>query len=127
VSSAGHVRYQHEAAYLLVKGRPPTPANPIGDVIPWTGYTGNKLHPTQKPVPVLLPLIEAFSRRGGLVLDPFAGSGSTLVAARKLGRDYLGIELDDTYHATAMGRLARLSATTNPFQVPVHSGPICAP
>lgn len=44
--------------------------------IDWT-YSGNKLHPTQKPVSVLLPLVETFSPAQGTVLDPFAGSGST--------------------------------------------------
>ena len=65
----------------------------------------NRLHPTQKPLPVLLPLVETFSLPGGLVLDPFAGSGSTLVAAKMLGRAYLGIELDAGYHAIASRRL----------------------
>ena len=55
----------------------------------WT-YSGNKLHPTQKPLSVLLPLIETFSTPGGLVLDPIAGSGSTLIALRMLGRTFLG-------------------------------------
>jgi hypothetical protein len=73
------VRYQHECAYLLAKGDPKPPECTIGDVIAWA-YSGNRLHPTQKPLSVLLPLIEAFSVLGGLVLDPFAGSGSTLVA-----------------------------------------------
>ena len=104
-SATRHVRYQHECAYLLAKGNPPEPAWPIGDVIDWT-YSGNRLHPTQKPLPVLLPLIETFSSPGGLVLDPFAGSGSTLVAAAMLGRGYLGIELDAGYHQAAVCRLA---------------------
>ena len=99
------VRYQHECAYLLAKGDPKQPAATISDVIAWT-YSGNRLHPTQKPLPVLLPLVEAFSAPGGLVLDPFAGSGSSLLAAKKLGRDWLGIELDAEYHATARARLA---------------------
>lgn len=103
-SSEKYVRYQHECAYLLAKGYPKEPRHTIGDVIDWT-YSGNKLHPTQKPLPVLLPLIETFSAPGGLVLDPFAGSGSTLLAARMLGRDYLGIELDAGYHAAANKRL----------------------
>jgi DNA modification methylase len=55
--------------------------------------------------PALLPLIETFSAPGGLVLDPFAGSGSTLLAARMLDRPYLGIELDAGYHALASQRL----------------------
>jgi DNA modification methylase len=98
------VRYQHECAYLLAKGSPKQPSTTVGDVIPWS-YTGNRLHPTQKPLPVLLPLVETFSTPGGLVLDPFAGSGSSLVAAKTLGRDWLGIELDAGYHAVAAERL----------------------
>jgi adenine-specific DNA-methyltransferase len=106
VSSTRYMRYRHESAYLLAKGHPVTPKRPIEDVIPWTTYSGNKLHPTQKPLSVLLPLIETFSAPGGLVLDPFAGSGSTLVAAKMLGRAFTGIELDAGYHRIASRRLA---------------------
>lgn len=104
-SSSRFVRYQHECAHLLAKGFPPHPDSTIGDVIDWT-YSGNRLHPTQKPLSVLLPLLETFSRPGGTVLDPFAGSGSTLMAARMLGRAFLGIELDARYHAIASRRLS---------------------
>ena len=103
-SSTRLMRYSHENAYLLAKGSPQAPAHPIGDVIDWT-YSGNKLHPTQKPLSVLTPLIETFCPRGGIVLDPFAGSGSTLIAARSLGRRYLGIELDPQYHDLASKRM----------------------
>jgi len=99
------VRYQHENAYLLVKGNP-KPQAIISDVIGWT-YSGNKYHPTEKPLSVLTTLIEAFTPAGGLVLDPFVGSGSTLLAARSLGCRYLGIELDAKYHAIACDRLAQ--------------------
>ncbi|MXN54217.1 hypothetical protein GR158_24255 [Shinella sp. AETb1-6] len=67
--------------------------------------SGNKLHPTQKPVEVLEPLVRTYCPEGGLVLDPFCGSGSTLVAARSCGRRYLGIELDGAYAAAATERL----------------------
>lgn len=103
-SSARFVRYQHEQAYLLAKGRPEVPSSPIPDVLELK-YTGNDLHPTQKAVASLLPLIKAFSATGELVLDPFRGSGSTLIAARELGRHYFGIELDPQYHAIAARRL----------------------
>jgi len=106
-SNTRFLRYQHEAAYLLAKGNPQPPQNPIGDVIEWTDYTGNRLHPSQKPITMLLPLIDTFSKPGGLVLDPFTGSGSSLLAAKMLGRSYLGIELDADYHAIATERLAR--------------------
>ena len=105
-SSSRYVRYQHECAYLLAKGYPKQPKNAIGDVISWK-YTGNRLHPTQKPLCVLSPLIEAFSQPNATVLDPFAGSGSSLLAAKMLGRNYLGIELDPAYHAIASQRLAQ--------------------
>ncbi len=105
-SAEKYLRYQHECAYLLAKGHPQAPQSTIGDVIDWT-YSGNKLHPTQKPLTVLLPLIETFSKRGDLVLDPFSGSGSSLFAAKTLGRDWLGVELDAKYHAIATERLAR--------------------
>jgi site-specific DNA-methyltransferase (adenine-specific) len=104
-SAEKYLRYQHECAYLLAKGNPQVPQTTIGDVIDWT-YSGNKLHPTQKPLSILLPLIETFSERGDLVLDPFSGSGSSLLAAKMLQRDWLGIELDAKYHAIATHRLA---------------------
>jgi DNA modification methylase len=104
-SSKHFVRYEHEQAYLLAKGRPALPEKPIADVIDMP-YSGNKIHPTQKPVEALLPLVEAFSQKGGLVLDPFCGSGSTLIAAQKLNRRYLGIELDNGHHAAASKRLS---------------------
>jgi site-specific DNA-methyltransferase (adenine-specific) len=80
------------------------PAQPIPDVIEFP-YTGNELHPTQKPIAALKPLIEAFCPLHGTVLDPFAGSGSALVAARQLGRQCIGIELDEQHHRTATARL----------------------
>lgn len=103
-SSVRFMRYQHEQAYLLAKGNPRPPAQPVSDVIDFP-YTGNRLHPTQKPVEALLPLIEAFCKPSGTVLDPFCGSGSTLVAAQQLDRRYLGIELDESHYLTALRRL----------------------
>lgn len=104
-SSRRFLRYQHEQAYLLAKGRVDLPANPIPDVIDWR-YERNALHPTQKPVSVLTPLIDAFTKPADVVLDPFCGSGSTLVAARDLGRRFIGIELDAVHHATATDRIS---------------------
>jgi DNA modification methylase len=104
-SSKGMLRSQHEMANLLAKGTPERPEQPIPDVIDFP-YTGNRLHPTQKAVPALRPLIECFTAPGQLVLDPFCGSGSTLVAAQMSGRDWLGIDLDAGHCRTARHRLS---------------------
>ena len=104
-SSARFLRYFHESAYLLAKGRPAKPKTLISDVVSEWNYTGNKLHPTQKPVGALLPLIFALTRPNDIVLDPFCGSGSTLVASKLLGRRYIGIELVEQYTKTAESRL----------------------
>jgi len=119
VSGKRYLAYQQEAAYLLVKGRPGKPGYALADVIHWKDFPKNDLHPTQKPLSVLLPLIEAFCPPSGTVLDPFAGSGSTLLAAKMLGRSYLGIELDAKYHKVASRRLA--TAQVNPATVARHA------
>ena len=74
-SQSAYVQYRRECAYLLLKGKPRLPESPLPDVLEWI-YTHNKLHPTQKSVHVLTPLIESFTRPGDIVFDPFAGSGS---------------------------------------------------
>ncbi|AXK79527.1 DNA methylase [Pseudolabrys taiwanensis] len=104
-SSVRFLRYEHECAYLLAKGHAELPGNAPSDVVDWV-YTGNRLHPTQKSAAMLKPLIEAFCAPGGVVLDPFCGSGSTLVAARELGRGYVGVELDREHHHTACMRVS---------------------
>ena len=104
-SSARFLEARHEQAYLLAKGNPPQPTTPLPDVQPWE-YSGNVGHPTEKAVGILTPLVEAFAPPDGVVLDPFAGSGSTLVAAALTGRKYLGIELEDNYCRLAERRLA---------------------
>lgn len=103
-SSARYLRNQHEVAYLLAKGRPAAPSAPVPDTMAFT-YTGNRLHPTQKPIEILTPLIDSLCPPRGIVLDPFCGSGSTLVAAENTGRGYLGIELDSGHFETARRRL----------------------
>ena len=108
-SSARFLRAEHEMAYLLAKGDVRPPARPIPDVIEFR-YTGNTLHPTQKPVTALAPLVSVFCPPRGVVLDPFAGSGSSLVAAQQEGRHFLGFEIDARHHRTAHARLKGDSA-----------------
>lgn len=66
---------------------------------------GEKVHPTQKPVEILAKMIEDSSEPGGVVLDTFMGSGSTAVACIKTGRNFVGFELDERYHAIAQQRV----------------------
>ncbi|WP_260706541.1 DNA methyltransferase [Edaphobacter flagellatus] len=106
-SKSRFLRYQHEQAFLLAKGKPPLPKQPLGDVMDMP-YSGNKLHPTQKPIPALVSLIRSFSLRGETILDPFSGSGSTCAAAILVGRRYIGMEMDDTYFHLSTERLQRV-------------------
>jgi DNA modification methylase len=105
-SASAFLQYRHEQAYLLAKGNPERPLSPISDVQEWK-YTGNRLHPTQKPVLALVRLIRAFSQPGDIVLDPFCGSGSVPLAAKISGRRYIGIELRQDYYDVAQRRLSR--------------------
>jgi len=66
---------------------------------------GKMLHPTEKPVGVMRWLCEAMCPEGGTVLDPFMGSGPTLLAARECGRKAIGIELEERWCEVAVRRL----------------------
>lgn len=63
-------------------------------------------HPTIKPLPIIENLILNSSDRGGVILDPFSGSGTTCVAAKELGRHYIGFEIDRRYWEISQSRLA---------------------
>jgi len=70
------------------------------------GKDGRALHPTQKPEGLLERVILASSQPGDVVLDPFLGSGTTAVVARRHGRSWIGLERDEGYLAAARIRLA---------------------
>jgi site-specific DNA-methyltransferase (adenine-specific) len=78
-------------------------------VIQVRNLNGRSLHPTEKPIGILDPLIRYACPPGGLVLDPFAGSGSTLDAARQTGRRAIGIERHEPYAEAAARRLDALT------------------
>lgn len=67
---------------------------------------GEKVHASQKPLELIIKMIEDSSEPGGVVLDTFMGSGTTAVACLKTGRNYIGFELDEEYHAIAQQRIA---------------------
>jgi site-specific DNA-methyltransferase (adenine-specific) len=74
--------------------------------VPFWSMSENTDHPTQKPEKLLAKIMLASSRPGDWVLDPFLGSGATSVVAKKLGRKYVGIEIDPMYCCLAEKRLA---------------------
>jgi site-specific DNA-methyltransferase (adenine-specific) len=83
------------------------PSNLWTDItIPFWSMPENTEHPTQKPEKLLAKVILASSNPGDVVLDPFLGSGTTSVVAKKTGRNYVGIEIDPTYCCLAEKRLA---------------------
>ncbi len=69
---------------------------------------GEKAHPTQKPESLLHRVLVATTNPGDVVLDPFFGTGTTGAVARKLGRDYIGIEREASYRGIARKRLSRI-------------------
>ncbi len=87
-----------------------------------TGYAGagasaaakgkeiRNFHPTVKPVSLMRWLCRLITPPGGLVLDPFAGSGTTGIAAVSEGFDFVGVELDPDHHAIAMARIEHAAA-----------------
>ena len=92
------------------------PSNFWDDIsIPYWSMPENTAHPTQKPEKLLAKLILASSNPGDIVLDPFLGSGSTSVTAKKLGRHYVGIEMNEQYCVWAEKRL-EMAETDNSIQ-----------
>ncbi len=84
---------------------------PVGETYPRSIVTfansQGGLHPTQKPLLLFSYLVSSFSTTGDTVLDPFMGSGTTLVAAKQLGRKAIGIEIEEKYCEIAVKRLAQ--------------------
>lgn len=96
----------HENIVFAVKGKYSFPGSRPKDLVTFPKINSSKMvHPTEKPVGLLANLISSVTKPGDLILDPFAGSGSTLVAAKKTGRRFIGIELDDEYFSTAQRRI----------------------
>jgi site-specific DNA-methyltransferase (adenine-specific) len=77
-------------------------------------------HPTPKPLPLMLGLVRDFTDPGELICDPFAGSGTTGVACKRLGRRFIGWERDPKYHAIAA---KRIEAAREQYRLPLPSEP----
>jgi site-specific DNA-methyltransferase (adenine-specific) len=81
----------------------PTTCNGMGETTP---------HPTQKPEELIRKFVLASSNEGDLVIDPFSGSGTTVVVAEQLGRRWLGCDLEADYHGWAIDRLENVQRMT---------------
>jgi len=99
--------YANRTEYLLFghKGRRLLSGHRDTNVLFFKRAGRQRLHPTEKPEDMLQYLIQKSSASGELVLDPFAGSGTTCRAAKDTGRRYLGIEIDRAYAKSAVRRM----------------------
>ncbi len=84
---------------------------------------GRPDHPTPKPPQLMVELVQQFTDPGDLILDPFAGSGTTMVAAYRLGRQAVGVELDERYAEVAARRLEAEMAQGRLFPPPIKMLP----
>jgi DNA modification methylase len=69
---------------------------------------GNRVHPTQKPIKLMESILIDYSVAGELIVDPFLGSGTVAIAAKRLGRKAIGIEISEKYCALAVDRLRQM-------------------
>lgn len=101
-----------EYAVLLYRDKLPkfrNAGNMVFDWFPWLsdGKDIPKIHPTQKPVNLLKTLIKTFTDPGDVVIDPCAGSGTTLRAARELSRNSFGFEIDRVFYEKAKNEMLK--------------------
>lgn len=94
-------------AECLVEGRSPT------NVLRFDSEAGERLHEMQKPLDLIKYLIRLTTREGQIVLDPFMGSGTTALAARDLGRHFVGFEANEQFCQIALERLKTTGLSTN--------------
>lgn len=120
--------FRHQCEYIVWATNGPSDGYE-GGLGPWPGcyrypvVQSDKHHPTGKPTRLMRDLVQCCPV-GGLVLDPFAGSGTTLVAALMEGRRYLGIELDHNHAQTARQRLEEAAREPSLFRpAPEHREP----
>ena len=99
-------RHQYELVLVLEKGKPKYNLTNFSDVQTCSHINHNKEnHPHQKPVDLIMKIIEHSSKESDVILDPFCGSGSVCVACKKLSRMWIGMEVDGEWVGVARGRI----------------------
>ena len=76
-----------------------------------------RIHPTQKPLPLIEWILNKYTKEGDVILDPFIGSGTTAVACHKLKRKYIGFELDEEYFELASKRIEEAKSQLSIFDL----------
>lgn len=104
---------KHELILFGHKGRRLRNGKRLPDIIK-ASRTGNRLHPTQKPVDLLQVFVEQSSNDNETIFDGFMGSGSTGVAAINANRNFIGIELDENYFNIAKERIEKWNGQPAP-------------
>ena len=103
----GNYRSQHELIVFASRGKANTlKKHDLGNVLTFKRLP-NAEHPTQKPTDLIMKIIEYATDESNTILDPFMGSGTTLVAAKQLNRKAIGIEIEEKYCEIAVRRLAQ--------------------
>ncbi|MFZ3166332.1 MAG: site-specific DNA-methyltransferase [Candidatus Methanoperedens sp.] len=108
--TAGDLEAQFGKKYEIIllgnKGRKPFNGDRITDVWEFDKIVGEEqLHQNQKPIKLIKQCVEKHSKYDDVVFDGFVGSGTTLVAAKELGRKFIGVEIDEKYCKIAFDRL----------------------
>lgn len=115
---------RYETAVFATKGRFTFPGKRPQDLVQCGKVWEHSLvHPNEKPVELLEWFVEAVTAPGALILDPFAGSGSTLVAAAKTDRRYIGVETDERYSEIARERVKKWEEMKNDARREVAAEP----
>jgi len=99
-------RHQYELILVLEKGKPKYNLTDFSDVQTCSHINHNKInHPHEKPVDLIRKMIQHSSKDGGVVLDPFCGSGSVCVACQEIGRKWIGVDIDEKWVRMARERV----------------------
>jgi len=101
-----YTRPQYEPMFLYMKGKPNPLKKPISDVMRYNKIP-NPVHSCEKPLPLMRYLVKNFSEDDDIILDCFAGSGSTLIASKELGRSFIGFEVNNEYYNICTEKLKK--------------------
>jgi site-specific DNA-methyltransferase (adenine-specific) len=101
-----YTRPQYEPMFLYFKGNPKPLKKPISDVMKFNKIL-NPIHSCEKPLPLMRHLVKSFTNENDIILDCFAGSGSTLIASKELNRQFVGFEINKEYYIMCKNKLKK--------------------